>query len=122
MNRFGRIFSIAIFGESHGAGVGILIDGCPSGISLNEDDFIEDLSRRSPGSTGTTSRKESDIPLLKSGIFNGITTGAPIIKSGIHRVPDIQILLLLQNSEDLMTTAAAVISREDLLPELLQQV
>ncbi len=79
MNRFGRLFTIAIFGESHGAGVGILIDGCPSGISLNEDDFIEDLSRRNPGSTGTTSRKESDIPLLKSGIFNGITTGAPIL-------------------------------------------
>lgn len=79
MNRFGRLFAISIFGESHGAGVGILIDGCPPGISLNEDDFIEDLSRRNPGLTGTTSRKESDIPLIKSGLFNGITTGAPIL-------------------------------------------
>jgi chorismate synthase len=79
VNRFGRIFSVQIFGESHGYGVGILIDGCPEGISLAEDDFMTDLIRRNSGLPGTTPRREPDSPLLKSGLFNGYTTGAPIL-------------------------------------------
>ncbi|MBX3044344.1 MAG: chorismate synthase [Candidatus Kapabacteria bacterium] len=79
MNRFGRIFSVQIFGESHGFGVGILIDGCPPGLSLGEDDFIPDLIRRKSGSFGTTKRMESDHPIIKSGLYNGTTTGAPIL-------------------------------------------
>ena len=78
MNSFGRIFRISIFGESHGNGVGILIDGCPPGISLKEEDFIEDLSRRKSGTKGTTPRKEDDSPELFSGVFEGKTTGAPL--------------------------------------------
>jgi chorismate synthase len=79
MNTFGRFFRISIFGESHGAGAGIIIDGCPPGITVKEEDFLHDLARRKSGSKGTTSRKESDIPFIKSGIFNGKTTGSPIL-------------------------------------------
>ncbi len=78
MNSFGRIFKVQIFGESHGIGAGVVIDGCPAGISLNEQDFETDLSRRRAGAKGTTPRKEADIPEFLSGIFNGKTTGAPL--------------------------------------------
>ena len=79
MNSFGRIFRVHIFGESHGVSVGITVDGCPPGISLVEEDFFEDLERRKGGKQkGTTPRQEADYPLIKSGLFNGKTTGAPI--------------------------------------------
>lgn len=78
MNTIGRLFRINIFGESHGPAIGVIIDGCPAGITLSEKDFMTDLSKRKSGSKGTTSRKESDIPLIKSGIFNGNTTGSPL--------------------------------------------
>lgn len=78
MNSFGRLFRISIFGESHGIGLGVCIDGCPAGIALVEDDFIPDLTRRKSGAKGTTPRKESDLPELLSGVCNGVTTGAPI--------------------------------------------
>ena len=79
MNSFGRIFRVSIFGESHGSMVGILVDGCPAGIPLSPASFIEDLARRRPGKKGTTPRQEEDIPEISSGVFNGVTTGAPII-------------------------------------------
>ncbi|TAD84029.1 MAG: chorismate synthase [Bacteroidetes bacterium] len=79
MNHFGQYFRVSIFGESHGAGPGIVIDGCPAGLPLCEDDFLPDLERRKGGQQkGTTPRKEDDYPLFKSGIFNGLTTGAPL--------------------------------------------
>ncbi len=78
MNSFGRLFRVHIFGESHGKVVGINIDGCPPGIPIHSDDFVKDLDRRRAGDKGTTSRKEDDIPLIQSGVFNGFTTGAPI--------------------------------------------
>ena len=79
MNTFGRIFRIHIFGESHGESVGLVIDGCPSGLPLHQDDFITDIERRKGGSQkGTTPRKEDDLPIFKSGIFNHFTTGAPV--------------------------------------------
>lgn len=78
MNSFGRIFRVHIFGESHGECVGITVDGCPAGLALSVDDFITDIERRKPGAKGTTPRKEDDIPQIKSGLFNGKTTGAPI--------------------------------------------
>ena len=78
MNSFGKIFRVSIFGESHGASVGIVIDGCPPGISLKMDDFEADLSRRKSGAKGTTPRKEADFPKVMSGVFNDFTTGAPI--------------------------------------------
>ena len=79
MNSFGRIFRISIFGESHGESVGIVIDGCPAGLSLTVEDFLPDLERRKGGTQkGTTPRKEEDLPIFKSGIFNNKSTGAPI--------------------------------------------
>lgn len=78
MNSFGRLFRVSIFGESHGVGVGIVIDGCPPGIPLTLDDFNADLSRRKSGAKGTTPRQEADLPKIMSGVFNGHTTGAPI--------------------------------------------
>lgn len=78
MNSFGLNFRISLFGESHGAAVGVVIDGVPAGIPLSEADFAEDLARRKGGTLGTTSRTEPDEPELLSGIFNGHTTGAPV--------------------------------------------
>lgn len=78
MNSFGRIFRVSIFGESHGPAIGIVIDGCPAGISLTTDDFGTDIERRKPGASGTTPRKEEDVPKILSGVFNDKTTGAPI--------------------------------------------
>ena len=79
MNSFGRIFRISIFGESHGESVGIVIDGCPAGLSLKAEDLLPDLERRKGGTQkGTTPRKEEDYPIFRSGIFNDLTTGAPI--------------------------------------------
>jgi chorismate synthase len=79
LNSFGRIFRINIFGESHGESVGLNIDGCPAGLPLSIDDFMEDIKRRQGGSgKGTTPRKEDDLPIFKSGLFNSVTTGAPI--------------------------------------------
>lgn len=78
MNSFGHNFRISLFGESHGAAVGVVIDGVPAGIPLSEADFAEDLARRKGGTLGTTSRTEPDEPELLSGIFNEHTTGAPV--------------------------------------------
>jgi chorismate synthase len=78
LNSFGRIFRVHIFGESHGESVGLTIDGCPSGLSLSVDDFLADIERRKGGAKGTTPRKEDDLPIFKSGLFNNKTTGAPI--------------------------------------------
>ena len=79
MNHFGKQFSVSIFGESHGESVGVVIDGCPAGMPLTVDDFILDTERRKGGmQKGTTPRQEEDLPLFKSGVFNGMTTGAPL--------------------------------------------
>jgi chorismate synthase len=79
MNVFGNLFKLQIFGESHGAGVGIIIDGCPAGISLTAADFEIDMKRRQGGNqAGTTPRKEADEPKFLSGVFNDTTTGAPL--------------------------------------------
>jgi len=79
MNSFGRIFRISIFGESHGPMVGITIDGVLPGIALTMADFEDKLQRRKVGILpGTTPRKEDDIPIFVSGVFNGKTTGSPL--------------------------------------------
>lgn len=79
MNAFGKLFSVQIFGESHGESVGLVIDGCPAGLPLSVEDFIIDTERRKGGvQKGTTPRKEDDLPIFKSGLFNGKTTGAPL--------------------------------------------
>lgn len=81
MNHFGRLFQINIYGESHGGGVGILLDGVKPGIPLSNEDFLIDLSRRKSGGLGTTPRIEPDEIKIVSGVFNGYTTGAPILLS-----------------------------------------
>ncbi len=79
MNSFGSLFRVSIYGESHGMGCGILVDGCPAGVPLTEADFLPDLMRRKSGARGTTPRTEADTPTLRSGVFEGKTTGAPIL-------------------------------------------
>jgi chorismate synthase len=78
-NTFGKSFRITTFGESHGAGVGVVIDGCPSGLELSEEDVQIELDRRKPGQSGvTTPRAEEDKIMIVSGVLDGKTTGAPI--------------------------------------------
>ncbi len=79
MNSFGILFKVSIFGESHGESVGIVIDGCPSGVPLTHSDFKTDFSRRKSGAKGTTPRREADIPHIMSGVFNEVTSGAPLM-------------------------------------------
>lgn len=78
MNSFGTLFRVSIFGESHGFGVGVTLDGCKAGIPLKEEDFLPDLARRQAGAKGTTPRVEKDLPTIISGCFKGFTTGAPL--------------------------------------------
>jgi chorismate synthase len=78
-NSFGTLFRITTWGESHGAGIGVIIDGCPAGIEIGEDIIRQELDRRAPGASPYTSpRKEADIPKILSGVYEGKTTGAPI--------------------------------------------
>ena len=79
MNSFGNIFRLTTFGESHGAGIGGIIDGCPAGLTIDIDFVQSELDRRKPGQSKiTTQRKESDSVEFFSGIFEGQTTGTPI--------------------------------------------
>jgi len=79
MNTFGKIFRLTSFGESHGKGIGGIIDGCPAGLEIDIDLIQEDLSRRKPGQSKiTTQRKEPDRLEFLSGIFEGKTQGTPI--------------------------------------------
>lgn len=77
-NSFGRLFRVMTWGESHGPALGAVIDGCPPGIPLCEDDIQKDLERRRPGKKITTARKEPDTVRILSGVFEGLTTGTPI--------------------------------------------
>lgn len=79
MNSFGNIFRITLYGESHGKEIGIVVDGCPAGIPLAENDMLTDIERRKTGGYATSTRTENDIPEIRSGIYRGHTTGAPIM-------------------------------------------
>ena len=79
MNTFGNIFKITTFGESHGPAIGVVIDGCPAGLAINEKDINKELEKRRPGfSEEVSKRKEEDKARILSGVFEGKTTGAPI--------------------------------------------
>jgi chorismate synthase len=79
-NSFGDIFRITTFGESHGGAVGVVVDGCPPGLSLSPTDIQKHLDRRRPGQSDiTTPRKEEDTIHILSGVFDGVTTGTPIL-------------------------------------------
>ena len=78
-NTFGRVFTVTSFGESHGAALGCVVDGCPPGLALAEADLQKDVDRRRPGTSQyTTQRRESDTVRILSGVFDGKTTGTPI--------------------------------------------
>jgi chorismate synthase len=78
-NSFGLLFTVTTFGESHGIALGAIVDGCPTGLELTEEDIQPDLDRRKPGqSKYTTQRKEGDRVRILSGVFEGRTTGTPI--------------------------------------------
>lgn len=79
-NSFGQTFRITTFGESHGGGVGCVIDGCPPGLKITEAEIQKELDRRKPGQSHiTTPRKEQDEISILSGIYEGVTTGTPIL-------------------------------------------
>ena len=78
-NSFGKLFTVTSFGESHGRCVGIIIDGCPAGLAITEEDIQRELNKRKPGAaTAATPRVEEDRAEILSGVFSGKTTGAPI--------------------------------------------
>ncbi|MCZ6637790.1 MAG: chorismate synthase [Alphaproteobacteria bacterium] len=78
-NSFGHLFRVTTWGESHGPAIGCVVDGCPPGIALAEDELQVWLDKRRPGqSRFTTQRKESDAVKILSGVFDGVTTGTPI--------------------------------------------
>ncbi|MCC7517480.1 MAG: chorismate synthase [Pseudomonadales bacterium] len=78
-NTFGKLFTVTTFGESHGLALGCIVDGCPPGMALCEDDLQRDLDRRKPGTSRyTTQRREADAVRILSGVFEGKTTGTPI--------------------------------------------
>ncbi|ONI46197.1 chorismate synthase [Candidatus Epulonipiscioides gigas] len=95
-NIFGKNISISIFGESHGKSIGVVIGGLPSGIKLDFEQIQQEMSRRAPGQNKlSTQRKESDMPIIQSGIFEDYTTGAPlcaIIKNNDAHSKDYSIL------------------------------
>lgn len=77
---FGHLFRISTFGESHGGALGVVVDGCPPGLALSEEDIQPELDRRKPGQSKiTTPRKEQDQIKILSGVFEGMTTGTPIL-------------------------------------------
>lgn len=79
-NSFGHLFRITTFGESHGGSVGVVVDGCPPGLELSEGDIQPELDRRRPGQSAlTTPRNEEDEIQILSGVFEGRTTGTPIL-------------------------------------------
>lgn len=81
-NSFGKLFTIITWGESHGGGIGVVVDGCPPGLPLSEADIQPELDRRRPGQSDiVTPRKETDTVTILSGLFEGKTTGTPIAMS-----------------------------------------
>ena len=120
---YGTLFRITTWGESHGPAIGVVIDGCPSGLSLSEEDIQKQLDRRKPGqSKFTTKRNESDTVQILSGVFEGKTTGTPISVIVYNQdqrsrdygkikvtVPDMLIIHLMQNMASAITAVADVL-------------
>ena len=97
-SRLGEYFSVINFGESHGPAIGCVIDGCPPGMELSQEDIQKELDRRRPGtSRHVTQRKESDTVEILSGVYQGKTTGTPIAL----------ITPITKNSESVIPAGAA---------------
>ncbi len=85
-NSFGHLFRISTFGESHGGAVGLVLDGCPAGLEISETDIQPELDRRKPGQSKiTTPRAEQDVIKIFSGVFEGKTTGTPILLMAFNK-------------------------------------
>ena len=121
---YGKILTMTTWGESHGAGVGVVVDGCPAGLALCEEDVQRYLDRRKPGqSRFTTKRSESDTVEILSGVFEGRTTGTPISmlvrnqdqhskdysEIASYYRPDMQIIPSMKNTVSGITGAADVL-------------
>lgn len=78
MNSYGTLFKVTLYGESHQEAIGVVIDGIPAGIEINESKITEDLIKRQAGAIGTTTRIEPDLFKITSGVFKGYSTGSPI--------------------------------------------
>ena len=125
---FGNKFKVTTWGESHGKALGAVVDGCPAGLSLSEDDIQIFLDRRKPGqSRYTTARKEGDLVEILSGVFEGKTTGTPISlmvrNTEISHTPtvrDMQTILLTRNTVSGITAEADVLQGGKLSEELQQ--
>ena len=91
-NSFGTLFRISTWGESHGGGIGVVLDGCPPGLPVSEEEIQVELDRRRPGQSKiTTQRKETDSVTIVSGVYEGRTLGTPIamlIPNSGHRPED----------------------------------
>ena len=85
MNVFGKNFRVTVNGKSHGPEVSVVLDGVPPGILLSSIDFMEDIARRKSGAPGTTKRRESDQPMIRSGVYRGYTSGSPLCISFLNR-------------------------------------
>ncbi|MDH5510944.1 MAG: chorismate synthase, partial [Nitrospinota bacterium] len=78
-NTIGKQFTVTTWGESHGPAVGVVIDGCPAGVTISPEAIQTQLDRRRPGQSAiTTQRGEADLAIIMSGVFEGVATGAPI--------------------------------------------
>jgi hypothetical protein len=119
-NSFGEIFRVNIFGESHGPAIGVVVDGCPAGLSLSSEEIQKELERRKPqSSAGGTLRKEADDVEVLSGIFNGYTTGTPLRpmkRIALSHVQGTRIIRLLPNMVDLTITGGADSFQGESLP------
>ena len=124
---FGTLFRMTTWGETHGKGVGVVVDGCPAGLSLCEEDVQKYLNRRKPGqSKYTTKRKEDDQVEILSGVFEGKTTGTPISMAVFNKdqhqkiirqlkmyiVRDMQIIHLIRNMVFVITAVVDVLQEE----------
>ena len=119
---FGTLFRMTTWGETHGKGVGVVVDGCPAGLSLCEEDIQKYLNRRKPGqSKYTTKRKEDDKVEILSGVFEGKTTGTPISMAVFNKdqhskdysaIKDMQIIHLIRTMVSVIIAAAAVLQEE----------
>ena len=107
----GTIFKVTTWGESHGKAIGVVVDGCPAGLPLDESDIQKLLDRRKPGqSRFTTQRKEGDEVEILSGVFEGKTTGTPIsmiVRNTDQRSRDYSNIIPLRKNTGSATTAAA---------------
>ena len=78
-SEFGKILKMQVFGQSHGKAIGVVVDGLPAGIKIDEEDLYKFMCRRKPGTSRlTTQRKEDDRPVFLSGLVDGVTAGSPL--------------------------------------------